>query len=345
MEKIAEELGSEAPDSLPDITDQASREELERNSESPQESNVRPRVLTEKGREYRKYLLERELTRTLNLWRKELQNAESALADTSDISMLQQKRNTLEASMRDLSGAHDNLVNFSSVTEINELLKRYDAWHVEHREIFKALNSKILETRSERDERNSLFSSRSKSSRASHQSSLARKADMLTRAAKLETELKFLDAESEKAAELKKIQLMKQLATSQAQIEAVAKLDKNHEFDLAVEANLLEPVVSPHERVLAYLENQTNAGHAPVAMETQTNAGHAPVAMETQTNAGHAPVAMETQTNAVHPPPPSLWKFKRMLYTPLSLWKPNHLLQKWIVHQHKCYPLSLKRGN
>ncbi len=140
----------------------------------------------------------------------------------------------------------------------------------EHREIFKALNSKILETGSERDERNSLFSSRSKSSRASHQSSLARKADMLTRAAKLETELKFLDAESEKAAELKKIQLMKQLATSQAQIEAVAKLDENHEFDLAVEANLLEPVVSPHECVLAYLENQTTAGHAPVAMETQT---------------------------------------------------------------------------
>ena len=125
---------------------------------------------------------------------------------------------------------------------------------------------------------------------------------MLTRAAKLETELKFLDAESEKAAELKKIQLMKQLATSQAQIEAVAKLDENHEFDLAVEANLLEPVVSPHERVLAYLENQTNAGNSPVAMETQTNAGNAPVVMETQTNAGHAPVAMETQTNAVHPP-------------------------------------------
>ena len=133
MEKIAEKLGSEAPDSLPDITDQASREELERNSESPQESNVRPRVLTEKGREYRKYLLERELTRTLNLWRKELQNAESALADTSDISVLQQKRNTLEASMRDLSGAHDNLVNFSSVTEINELLNimMHGTWNIE----------------------------------------------------------------------------------------------------------------------------------------------------------------------------------------------------------------------
>ena len=95
--------------------------------------------------------------------------------------------------------------------------------------------------------------------------------------------------------------MMKQLATSQAQIEAVAKLDEDQEFDLAVEANLLEPVVSPYERVLAYLENQTNVGHAPVAMENQTNAVHASVATETQTNAGHTPVALEIQTNAGHP--------------------------------------------
>jgi hypothetical protein len=108
MEKIVEE--SEAPNSLPNITDQALREELDKDSELPQESNVRPRVLTEKGREYRKNLLERELARTLNLWQKELQIAESALADTSDIQVLQQKRDALQASMRDLSGVHDDLV-------------------------------------------------------------------------------------------------------------------------------------------------------------------------------------------------------------------------------------------
>ena len=171
------ELGSEAHDRLPNVTDQASHEGLERDSESSQESIARPRdrVPTEKGREYRKQLLERELTRTLKLWRKELESAESALADTSNTSILQQKRNALEKSMRDLSSVHDNLINFSSITEINELLRRYDAWHMEHRQIFKALNGKILETRNEREERNSLFSSCSKSSRSSHQSSLARK--------------------------------------------------------------------------------------------------------------------------------------------------------------------------
>ena len=55
MEKIVKE--SEVPDSLPDITDQALHEELDKDSELPQESNLCPRVLTEKGREYRKNLL------------------------------------------------------------------------------------------------------------------------------------------------------------------------------------------------------------------------------------------------------------------------------------------------
>ena len=102
MDKTVEnlELGSEAHDRLPNVTDQASHEGLERDSESPQESIARPRVLTEKGREYRNDLLERELTQTLKLWQKELENAESALANTSDFSVLQQRRNALEASMR-----------------------------------------------------------------------------------------------------------------------------------------------------------------------------------------------------------------------------------------------------
>ena len=87
------ELGSEAHDRLPNVTDQAWHEGLERDSESSQESIARPRerVPTEKGREYRKQLLERELTRTLKLWRKELKSAESALADTSNTSILQQR--------------------------------------------------------------------------------------------------------------------------------------------------------------------------------------------------------------------------------------------------------------
>ena len=91
-----------------------------------------------------------------------------SIADTSDISILQQRRNALEAGISSLTVARDNLVNLLSTAEIDELTKRHDAWYMEHREIFKALNSKILETRSERDEHSSIISGRSKSSRASN---------------------------------------------------------------------------------------------------------------------------------------------------------------------------------
>ena len=90
--------------------------------------------------------MQRELTRTFKLWRKELENAESALADTSDISILQQRRNALEAGMSSLTIAHDNLVNLLSTAEIDELTKRHDAWYMEHREYLRRLTVKANET-------------------------------------------------------------------------------------------------------------------------------------------------------------------------------------------------------
>lgn len=75
------ELESEAHDSLPNVTDQAPHEGSERASQSSQESiaPLRDRVPTEKDREYCKHVLERELTRTLKLWRKDLENASQHL--------------------------------------------------------------------------------------------------------------------------------------------------------------------------------------------------------------------------------------------------------------------------
>ena len=60
--------------------------------------------------------------------------------------------------------------------------------------------------------------------------------------------------------------------------------------------------MSPYDRVLLYLENQTNAASPPVAMVPQTNAASPPVAMVPQTDAASPPVAMVPQTNAGHTP-------------------------------------------
>ena len=62
---------------------------------------------------------------------------------------------------------------------------------------------------------------------------------------------------------------MKEIATNQAEIEAVTKLDEEHDFDLASnKESLLESAMSSHERVQAYLQNQIEAEHIPVVMET-----------------------------------------------------------------------------
>ena len=62
---------------------------------------------------------------------------------------------------------------------------------------------------------------------------------------------------------------MKEIATNQAEIEAVRKLDEEHDLDLASnKESLLKSAVSSHEHVQAYLQNQIEAEHIPVVMET-----------------------------------------------------------------------------
>ncbi|CAB4028782.1 Hypothetical predicted protein [Paramuricea clavata] len=62
---------------------------------------------------------------------------------------------------------------------------------------------------------------------------------------------------------------MKEIATNQTDIEAVTKLDEQHDFDLASNnERLLESAVSSHERVQVYLQNQIEAENIPVVMET-----------------------------------------------------------------------------
>ena len=198
---------------------QVAHDELNSEAVLPRES-MHPRGLTEKGKEYRKGLLQRELSRVLKLWRRELENSKSALTDTLDISILQERRSALELCMSELTATHDTLADILNANELSESFKRYKIWYTEHRKMFKMLNDKIFDARSDRDERHSLISSRSRQSHLSGQSSIAKRAEMLTKAARLNTELKFLDVEQDKAAELKKIQLMKEIASNQAEIEA-----------------------------------------------------------------------------------------------------------------------------
>ena len=104
----------------------------------------------------------------------------------------------------------------------------------------------------------------SKSSGETSNSSLYRKTEMLVKVARLGTELKFHEIEKEKTAglkrhedELKKLQIMKELAATQAEIEAVAKAEEHCSIDLnVVNISKLPDDGNSQERVKKFVQSQ-----------------------------------------------------------------------------------------
>ena len=124
---------------------------------------------------------------------------------------------------------------------------RYDFLNHGNREALRLLNEKISALKAEKDDHSSILSSASKHSRLSKcskmsgasSSSLQKRAQMAARVARLESELKFPDAESQKTAaltknedEIKKLHMMKELAATQAELEAVIKIEEENYGDL-----------------------------------------------------------------------------------------------------------------
>ena len=122
------------------------------------------------------------------------------------------------------------------------------------------------------DDRSSAISKCSHRSRTSGKStstktsnsSLRRKSEMLAKKARLETELKFYDVEMKMMADLKRqedelkhFEIVKELAATDAEIEAVAKVQSNFDTKLNVENILKLPDDgSSRERVKKYVESQ-----------------------------------------------------------------------------------------
>ncbi|KAL9976864.1 hypothetical protein ACROYT_G014202 [Oculina patagonica] len=143
--------------------------------------------------------------------------------------------------MDDFVSAHKVLYDiFKTKDERIEQNARFDTLNSGNCEILRQLKEKIYAVQSQRDERRSNFSSSklSLSSRRSKRlsvssSSLQKIADMAAKAARLGAELKFLDAESEtnerlrkQEDEMKKLKMLKELAATHAELEAVKRVEK-----------------------------------------------------------------------------------------------------------------------
>ena len=134
-------------------------------------------------------------------------------------------------------------------------------------EFFCELNKRIYQLNDDRKSvmsRQSRRSSKSQKSLETSSSVAQRRTDMIAKAARLNTELKFHEMEKERTAvlrkqedELKKVQLMKELATTQAEIEAVPQVENISNCSLNVENVLkLEDGVNVKKRVEQYVESQ-----------------------------------------------------------------------------------------
>ncbi|KAK2549301.1 hypothetical protein P5673_030295 [Acropora cervicornis] len=104
-----------------------------------------------------------------------METTKGALAFSTDITLLQRERYTLETRMNDLTNAYRKLIEVldfaeskSNATDNNETCLR------ETEEIFRSLNSRISQLQSERheqyEERESVYSKRSSRSRSSGKS-------------------------------------------------------------------------------------------------------------------------------------------------------------------------------
>ena len=155
----------------------------------------RPKAPTEKMKEYRRQMMERDFASAKRACDKQVDNIESLLADELvGIAEFQKARGKLEARMDDLQDAHtliyDTLVLEEERIEQNRV---YDSSNHSNRRALRSLNEKITALQSQRDELSSIHSSRSKRSSVSKRSkqsttsisSLEKRAEMAAKAARL----------------------------------------------------------------------------------------------------------------------------------------------------------------
>ena len=239
-------------------------------------SSARPKAPTEKIIEYCRELLERDFVAAKRACAKQVIRIQSALADEIEISALQQERGKLEAQMDDFANAHTVLYDtLKSEDKRIEQDSRYDAINSGNREAFRSLNEKISAlNRSQGDDHSSIYSSRSRHSRSSKSSkqsmasnsSQQKRAEMAAKAACLEAELRFHDVESEKVAtlkkqdDIKKLQILKELAATQAEMDAVSKVEvENHGFVSHSKQKALPKDDCSEDRLESYLQAQLDS--------------------------------------------------------------------------------------
>ena len=184
----------------------------------------------------------------------QIQALQSDQNETYDVYVLQMERGKLEAHMEDFTSAHKV---FEIEEERIEQNAHYDTLNSRYCEMLRLLKETIHSLQLQMDDQQSTHST-GKQSRSSGRSkrlsvlssSLQRKAKIAARPARLGAELKFVDAESQSTERLrrqeddiKKLKMMKELAATQAELEAVKRVEEEN-YGILKEDQLITEVFS-----------------------------------------------------------------------------------------------------
>lgn len=309
-------MDAEQDGTTPGLTDRT----FERKDDVSHSETSRPKVPTEKMKEYRRQLMERDFDAARRACNKQVNTINSLLTDKPGIAQLQKERGKLEARIDDLESAHIAIYDTLEVEDERiEQNSRYDTINHKNRETLRLLNENIAALQLKEDDRSSIYSGKSKRSRTSRRSkqssassslSLERRAEMAAKAARLEAELKFHDVESKKNAslkkqedEIKKLLMEKELAATQAELKAVNKLEEelNGEFKFLNEEILPEDNCS-QDHVEKYLRSLPS-GSPPLA-PTSAPSSDAKAHTSATFSSGAGVPKVQASTTVLEPPRP-----------------------------------------
>ena len=245
---------------------------------------------TEKGEYYKLQLLKDQSSATKRSWRKQLNKISNLVADSADLGCLTSERAFLETKMEILNAANERLLNFlaDNFDEKKQELSKIKVLETEHSSALRRINERIAEikqdTGSQRTQ-TSKRSSRSFQSRRSKESSIpsvGRKSAIAANVARLETELKFADAEARKTTalkehedDLKRLRLAKKLALAKAEMEAVTKNEEDRNQDFTTDNANLPKEIDKTYVLHNYLKTQalsvTNVSNATVETDIRSS--------------------------------------------------------------------------
>ena len=200
------------------------------------DKDKRQRSLTEKGISYQSEVLVQKFTRAKNNWMKTLTHV-GACMDLDEESLRTHKR-LLQTKMKELNSVYAQLSTFYEDNGIDQddiVGDMKDCLHA-HSNVLKRLNDNIMqygcETASLASRRSHTSHASSKrSSQCSAASSQAKKAELAAKAAKAKIELEYLELESQRENELKRVKLLKELNSSKAEMNAIREIEEGDDFE------------------------------------------------------------------------------------------------------------------